>query len=312
MLMTDSGSAKDDRQASEPTRSKQSVLMRCAVAVAGEPLVHFLLLGTAIFFIYARFQSEPMVGEEQLVVSAGKVEHLAAIFARTWQRPPTQAELQGLIDDYVREEVAYREGMELGLDEDDTIIRRRIRQKLDFVAEDLSNDLEPSNEALSTFFEEHREEYRIDPNLTFQHVYLNPDLHEASLEQDAAAVLDALRSDPQARADELGDRTLLDFRYERLSQADIGDLLGEEFAAAVSELAPGSWQGPIPSAFGYHLVFVEEHEPGRLPELEAVRHRVVLEWQHQQRLKLTEDFYRSLLKKYTVIIDWPQVIAEDD
>ena len=281
--MTDAESTTTERPLTQPSKRHESILIRGIVSAVREPLVHFLLLGAAIFFVYARFRTEPRVGEEQIVVSAGKVEHLAAIFSRTWQRPPTRAELEGLINDYVREEVAYREGKRLGLEQDDTIIRRRIRQKLDFVAEDLANEFEPSNAELVAYFDQHRDEYRVDPNLSFRHVFFNPELHQGSLEQDAAEVLDALRSDPQIAAEQLGDRTLLEYRYEDVSQADIANLLGGEFASAVVSLQPGSWHGPIASAYGVHLVCVEEREPGRLPEFDAVRPNVLLEWQHQNR-----------------------------
>lgn len=310
--MTDGAPTTLERQVAQPSSRRQSILIRGIVVAIQEPLVHFLLLGAAVFFIHARYRAEPRVGEEQIVVSAGKIEHLAAIFSRTWQRPPTRAELEGLIDDYVREEVAYREGKQLGLDQDDTIIRRRIRQKLDFVAEDLANEFEPSEEELLAYFDQHRQEYRVDPKLSFRHVFFNPELHPDSLEQDAAELLDELRSDPQIAAEELGDRTLLEYRYDDVSQADIVNLLGREFASAAVALAPGSWHGPIPSAYGYHLVFIEDREPGRVPKFAAVRQNVLLEWQHQHRQKLTEDFYQGLLKKYSIVIDWPQVIAEDD
>ena len=310
--MTDGETGTIERQVAQPSSPHESLLVRGIFAAIREPLVHFLILGAALFFIYARFQNEPRFTEEQIVVSAGKIEHLAAIFSRTWQRPPTQVELQGLIDDYVREEVAYREGQRLGLDQDDTIIRRRIRQKLDFVAEDLANEIEPSNEELAAYFDEHREEYRVDPNLSFRHVYFNSELRPDSLEQDAAEVLAALRSDPQMAAEELGDRTLLDYRFDRISQTEIANLLGGEFASAVVALEPGMWHGPLPSAYGYHLVYVEDRQSGRLPELEAVRQQVYQEWQHQHRQELTEDFYQSLLKKYSIVVDWPQAIAEGD
>lgn len=310
--MTDGQIATIERQESQHSTRRESLLVRGIAAAIREPLVHFLILGAALFFVYARFRNEPRVGEEQIVVSAGKVEHLAAIFSRTWQRPPTRSELDGLIDDYVREEVAYREGKRLGLDQDDTIIRRRIRQKLDFVAEDLANEIEPSNEELAAYFNSHREEYRIDPKLSFRHVFFNPELHPDSLERDAAEVLAALRSDPQLAAEELGDRTLLEYRFEGLSKTEIANLLGGEFASAAVALEPRMWHGPVLSAYGHHLVYVEDREPGRLPEFDAVRQNVLLEWQHQHRQQLTEDFYQGLLKKYSIVVDWPQAIAEGD
>ena len=132
-----------------------------------EPLFHFLVLGAALFAVFSVTSDRDQPGEGEIVVSAGKIEHLTALFARTWQRPPTRQELEGLINDYVREEAAYRRGMAMGLDQDDTIIRRRIRQKLDFIADDLASLAEPTEEELAAYLAEHPEDFRVDPSITF-------------------------------------------------------------------------------------------------------------------------------------------------
>ena len=131
-----------------------------------EPLLHFLLLGAALFAAFSVLSARGEMPGDAIVVSPGKVEHLAALFSRTWQRPPTREELDGLINDFVREEAAYREGMAAGLDRDDTIIRRRIRQKLEFVAEDLARQIEPSDEDLAAYLAAHPDDFRVDPRLS--------------------------------------------------------------------------------------------------------------------------------------------------
>ncbi len=131
-----------------------------------EPLIHFILIGAALFVVFSLLPTRDEMPRDAIIVSAGKVEHLAALFARTWQRPPTRVELVGLIDDFTREEAAYREGLAVGLDRDDTIIRRRIRQKLEFIAEDIISEVEPSDEELGAYLAQHAEAFRIDPRLT--------------------------------------------------------------------------------------------------------------------------------------------------
>jgi hypothetical protein len=277
-----------------------------------EPLVHFLILGTALYVTFSFLAEREPVRENQIVVSAGKIEHLATMFARTWQRPPTSAELKGLIDDFVREEVAYREGMGAGLDRDDTIIRRRIRQKLEFIAEDIANLGEPTGDDLAAYMAAHPDEFRIDSNLTFRQVYLNPEKRSDSLEADTHELLADLKSKRAIDASALGDRTLLDHLYADIRSRDIARLFGEEFAAAVLEFEPGAWHGPIESSYGVHLVFVDQRTESRMPALDDVRPRVRREWENARRVEAIEEFYRNLLQKYEVVIEWPTVDEEVD
>ena len=191
-----------------------------------EPLLHFLLLGAALFAVFSAVSGSDERAENEILVSAGKIEHLAALFARTWQRPPTRGELEGLINDHVREEVAYREGKAVGLDRDDTIIRRRIRQKLEFVANDLAAQVEPSEKELRSYLASHIDAFRVDPRLTLRQVYLNPDQRGESVETDARDLLTGLNSDPSLDATALGDRILLEHRYADTGLRDIAGLFG--------------------------------------------------------------------------------------
>lgn len=273
-----------------------------------EPLVHFVLLGAVLYAasFFMPGNNMPAPGEKEIVISPGKIEHLAALFARTWQRPPTREELEGIVNDFIREEAAYREGLALGLDRDDTIIRRRLRQKLDFIAEDLASQAEPGDEALGAYLAEHAEAFRIAPRLTFRQIYLNPEKRGDGLAADAGKLLDLLNSDPAADATELGDRILLDPGYADISERDIARLFGQAFAAAVAELAPGAWRGPVRSGYGMHLVKVDERLDGRIPELDEVREAVRREWENSRREKTIEQFYSNILKRYDITIEWPQ------
>jgi len=277
-----------------------------------EPLLHFLLIGAAIFamFFVVRGSDDARPNEEQIVVSAGKVEHLAALFARTWQRPPTRAELEALIEDFIREEAAYREGMAMGLDRDDTIIRRRIRQKLDFVAEDLAAQIEPTDEDLKAHLAAHADAFRVEPRLSFRQVYFDPQSRGEALADDIAEVIGVLSGDPSIDAAALGDRILLEHAYASVSQRDVANLLGAEFAEAIAELEVGAWHGPIRSGYGAHAVIVDEKREGRLPELDEVRDAVLREWENERRLEMIDAFYKALVEKYEVIVEWPGADAD--
>lgn len=277
-----------------------------------EPLLHFLFLGAALFGLYGYLNSgeDTPTSGEQIVVTDGKIEHLAALFARTWQRPPTREELAGLVNDYVREEAAYREGTAMGLDSNDTIIRRRIRQKLDFVADDLASQLEPTDEDLEQYFNEHADDFRVDSRYTFQHVFFDPASHSDDLAQVVNDLVAKLREDQSVNAQELGDRTLLEFRYDNVSEREVANLFGVQFATALKDAEVGKWQGPIESSYGVHAVFVEDLSPGALPELDSVRDSVLREWEHARRQELTEKYYQALLDKYDVVIQWPDLETE--
>ncbi len=269
-----------------------------------EPLIHFLLIGAALFATFSFLSGRDEPAENRIIVSAGKIEHLAALFARTWQRPPTRDELESIINDYIREEAAYREGIVLGLDRDDTIVRRRIRQKLEFVAEDLAVLAEPDDEKLAEYLAAHPDDFRVDPRLSFRHVYLDPDQRSEGLFDEARDLLIALNGDASLDAGTLGDRILLEHGYADVSAREIASLFGEIFATAVAELEPGAWYGPIPSGYGEHLVRIDTRVEGRLPDLVEVRDQVRREWANSRRLEAIDAFYGNLLERYDIDIEW--------
>ena len=160
-----------------------------------EPLVHFAALALLIFAAYAVVATPAQQAPAgSIVVSAGKIEQMAAIFARTFQRPPSPEELKGLIDDYVTEEIYVREALALGLDTDDTVIRRRLRQKMEFMTSADVDALTPTDADLQTYLDANPDTFSEAPQVGFQQVYLNPDRHHETMDQDAAALLEALRA----------------------------------------------------------------------------------------------------------------------
>jgi hypothetical protein len=268
-----------------------------------EPLVHFFLLGAGLFLLYGVVGERGGVDSTEIVITPGHVEHLVSGFTRVWQRPPTQEELDGLVREYVREEVYYREALAMGLDRDDTIIRRRLRQKLGFLSEDVATQAEPSDDDLRAYLREHSDAFRIDQRFTFSHVYLSPARHGKNLGREAERLLARLnRNGTMADHLELGDRFLLDHTYEALTAREAAREFGEKFAAVLDDLPVGQWRGPVESGYGAHLVLVRERTEGRLPALEEVRDAVRREWTNARRLEANEKFYQALLQRYTVTI----------
>ena len=159
-----------------------------------EPLLHFIVLGALVFAWYS-FVGPDNPADDEIIVTRGQQEHLVTGFTRTWQRPPTQAEFTGIVDDWIREEIAYREGLGMGLDVNDTIIRRRLRQKLEVLAEDIVSMAEPTEEILQQYLEENRSAYTLEPTYTLRQIYFSVDDRGATAEQDAEQALLLLETD---------------------------------------------------------------------------------------------------------------------
>jgi hypothetical protein len=267
-----------------------------------EPLVHFLALGGLLFLVFQVRGGR--AGSSRIVITPGQIDAMVAGFSRTWQRPPSDVELKGLVDDYVREEIATREAMALGLDRDDTIIRRRLRQKLEFVAEDTVDATPPTDADLQAWLDGHPEAFRIEPAVSFRHVYLNPDRRGAAAAADAVSLLAQLSAaGPAARIDEAGDPLMLPRELERSTRSEVARQFGDEFADAVVTVEPGRWTGPIRSGYGLHLVFVRERADGRVPTLAEARPAVEREFLAARRRRELDAMYERLLARYQVTVD---------
>ena len=261
-----------------------------------EPFLHFLLLGAAIFLAYhflsARANNQP----GKIVITQGDITSIMIGFSRTWQRPPTREELDGLIRDRVREEVYYREAVAMGLDRDDPIIRRRLQQKLQFVTDDIGAATKPTDTELSEYLKTHADAFRLDERFTFEQVYLDPAKHGERLAQDVDNLLTQLRQHGSRDLDltSLGDAFLLEHRFQTASTSEIAKQFGDKFAAKLADVPIGQWLGPVESGYGMHLVFVEERVEGRLPELAEVRDAIQRDWTNARRLESNEKFFQQL------------------
>jgi hypothetical protein len=272
-----------------------------------EPLIHFLLIGAAIFGLHA-VTDDPVESEfeseARIVITAGEIDRLRGLWHKQWRRTPTAEELRGLIDDQIREEVLYREALALGLDRDDTVVRRRLVQKFEFLVEDLAASRDPDPAALLAHFEANRERYRILPRLSFTQIYFSLDRRGAAARRDAELVLASLHAaSTGATTAGLGDGLMLGHAYEQETTQDIEATFGRGFADAVLGLDPGIWTGPIASGYGLHLVRVDEHVAARLPSLSEVEAQVRNDWAHDQRLEANRVVYQQLLARYDVAIE---------
>ncbi|MEJ2231599.1 MAG: peptidylprolyl isomerase [Nitrospirales bacterium] len=276
-----------------------------------EPLVHFLLLGAGLFVLAGLLANSEGDGNNRIVVSPGRIEHLVTGFSRTWQRPPTHQELEGLIEDYIKEEVWYREAQAMGLDQDDTVIRRRLRQKMEFLSEDFVATSAPTDAELTAYLDQHSEQFRIGSKISFTHVYLSPDRRGDDVDQDAERLKVDLLINPTPTVDEaIGDPFPLSHEFELLSESQVTNLFGKNFADHVFTLEPHTWSGPIESGYGIHLVFVRERVEGRIPTLEEVRAVVQREWESTTRREAKKSLYQELRDQYTVTVEYPEELRQ--
>ena len=273
-----------------------------------EPLLHFLLIGAAIYLLYGAF-AEPVPEEvdKTIVVSAGEIEWMETAWQKRWNRPPTAEEFDGLIQQYIRETVLYREALTMGLNKHDQVIRRRLAQKLEFLAKDLVALTPPTDEELLTYFKAHQDRYQEPVRYTFTQVFINPDKRGEATLADAEKIKATLmaRGDAIDNAGILGDAFMLQNYYPEKEQAEIQKLFGSGFAESLIDLSPGQWHGPVLSGYGVHLVYVDNVSEPPAPVFAEVRERVMQDWKTEKGEELNEKFYANLRDRYTVVIEEP-------
>jgi hypothetical protein len=281
------------------------------VRLLREPLLQFLALGAMLFALYGLAGKRSAEAPEKIVVSASRVANLGDGFARTWRRLPNQPELQGLIEDYIRDEVFYREGRAAGLDRDDVIIRRRVRQKMEFLADDMSLP-QPSDEQLAAYLASNPEQFRAEDQLTFHQVFLSVTRRANTIESDSKQVASILaQADGAVDATVLGDAFLLGEEFRNISPSKVTSIFGESFAKQISVTEKGRWQGPISSGFGQHFVFISEWVSGNLPPLDAVRPIVHREWANARRQEAEQKLYASLRNRYEIVVEQSRAKAAE-
>jgi hypothetical protein len=271
-----------------------------------EPLLHFLLIGIGLFVLFNVVRGGDTGAPREIVINEARVEALAESFATTWMRPPTAQELKGLIDDYVAEEIYYREGVAMGLDQDDIVIRRRLRQKMEFISEDAAAAVEPTDAQLQEYLKLHAEKFVEPPRFSFRQLYFSTERRGDAARADAEQLLAALQAgrgpaDPAAA----GDPTLLPEAMDAASPQQVANSFGTEFVEQLDEAPVGQWAGPLQSGFGLHLVIVDRRDPGALPTLEEIRPIVLREWQAEQRTKSNRAFLEQLRARYDVRVEGP-------
>ncbi len=271
-----------------------------------EPLLHFLLIGASFYLIQGLY-GEPGMSEDdrRIVISAGEVEWLRDSWKKRWSRPPTDEELDGIVRAYLRELVLSREAVAMGLDKDDTVIRRRLAQKLEFLSQDLVEFTDPSDEELAAYMNENIARYEAPAIATMTQIFYDPDKRDDQALEEAERqkkILNAWEFDPD-HVNGLGDSFFLQKYYPERSQSDIARLFGGGFADSVVDLPVETWSGPILSGYGVHLVYIHGRQAAVTPGLDEVRNKVLQDWKDEKRRELSDRYITNLLAQYDVKVE---------
>ncbi|WOJ93157.1 peptidylprolyl isomerase [Congregibacter variabilis] len=265
-----------------------------------DPLFHFAVIGLA-FFVGFVFINDTQTSRDQITVSVAQQEQLVAAYTRVWRRPPTGEELKGLLDDWVREEIANREAIAMGLASNDLVVRRRLRQKYESFMDQIAASVEPAENELQIWYSANADAYRQDARYTLRQRFFSSDRREDAKTDAETALLTLDIQNPELR-DELGDALALAQRFENERASEIGNRFGPAFVDGIENLPEGRWSGPIPSAYGYHLVYIESATNSLQPALQDVKDSVLRDWRAQQIDAARDALYASLLQRYDVKI----------
>jgi len=274
-----------------------------------EPLLHFLLLGAALFAIY-EYRQRGAGGAEpayQITLTSNDVQQLATAFEAQQHRPPSSAELNSLVENKVAEEVLYREALAMGLDKDDTVVKARMAEKMQFLGEDVSGVHEPTTAELKAWFDKHTDQFATPSRASFRHLYFSTDRRGQAALGDAEKALPKLASESKDSkvASSLADSFMFQDYYTDYPLEELTNEFGPQFAPALAKLKPGSWQGPIESTHGWHLVFLDTITPTRTPEFAEIESEVKTAWLADEREQAWRNAYEAMRAKYSVALPPP-------
>ncbi len=266
-----------------------------------EPLLHFLIIGALIFVLFSIVNKDELaVSENKIVVTAADIERLSGNWSKKWNRPPTEIELKGLVDSYIKEEVYYREALALGLDQNDTILRRRLMQKMEFLSNDLAELNQPDETALNKYFLDNQEKYELPAQVSFTHIYFSLDKRGAKAFEDAKRVLSGLNA---LSAPEKGDSFMMQYDFVQETPFEVERLFGKGFAEQLFTLETNTWLGPIESGYGLHLVRMSEKIDSRMPGLASVIDKVRTDFMFEQRQKVNKEIYERFKERYEIVVE---------
>lgn len=285
--------------------------------IVRDPLAHFVVAGGVLFAAYGAFgpqMAAPPADAMRIELTADDLGQIALVRLAQGRAAPTPPELRALAKEEATQRILVREAMALGLDQDDEIIARRLAQKMDFLLADLAALQDPSPDELRTWYAANTERFVRPARASFRHLYFAPDKRGAdgarTAAQDALPALAGLGSDA-AKPAGIGDRFMFGDYYGGRSSDEIIKAFGPAFAKELFTLAPGRWQGPIQSGYGWHLVYVDTLQPGEVAPLETIEEAVRSAYLEARYREIRERAYAEMLSRYTIVMPDPETFARD-
>jgi peptidyl-prolyl cis-trans isomerase C len=281
------------------TRSKWERLL-------SEPLLHFLVAGALLFGVYHISNNDPQaaVDTQKIELTQNDVCQLAVTWLAQGRPPPTPEQLRSLVDQKITEEILFREAVALGLDRDDQVVKRRLAQKMDFLAADLAAMVEPSNTELREWYSKNSDRFALPPHMNFRHLYFSPDKRGTGVRDAATAALGLVAGKPADSPEvaSVADPFMFRNYYGDSTPEQTAKEFGPDFAATLFKLEPGSWQGPVQSGYGWHLIWIDSLEPGRVPAFEEVAPDVKSVWLDDRYREVKRTALDEMRSRYEVII----------
>lgn len=269
---------------------------------AREPFLHFLVLGGMIFAAYALWGKSADSIDRELIVTDADIARLEALWEGQFSKSPSTDELASLIKTHIREEVLFREAMALGLGDDDIIVRRRLIQKFEFLSASLIDIPEPESAMIEAWYASHQDRYVTPSNTSFRFVFFSEEKRGDSAQSDAAAIVGSLRQNETSWR-QSGDPFMLQREYASRQQLEITELLGVQFAVALSDLPIGEWSGPIRSVYGWHAAKVVGRSAQALQPLSAVWDAVINDYLNDETAKASQSYYEGIEAQYRITVE---------
>lgn len=269
-----------------------------------EPLLQFLVAGALLFAAYRMLHPEAYrpTDDNRIEVTADDLRQLEIAWTAQWRRPPSPDEMRGLVDARVREEILYREALALGLEQGDAIVKRRLAQKMEFLASDASAVPDPSAAELRAWYASYGHHFADSGRRSFRHIYFSTDLRGSQAREDAARAFTQLagKAAESTFVTKIGDSFMFQDQYADREPQQIASIFGSAFAAVVDKMQPGSWQGPVESGLGWHLVLVTSVTPGRVPSYDEVEPQIKAAWLDEQRAAARQRAFDAMKAHYEV------------
>jgi parvulin-like peptidyl-prolyl cis-trans isomerase-like protein len=263
-----------------------------------EPFLHFIVIGIALFVLYG-LVNDKTSSKNTILINDFDVSNIIAGWEMQWKRPPTEKELQNLISLKVKQEIFYQEALKMNLDHNDEIIKRRLAQKMKFLSNDIASLKEPTDEELQEYFKGNSDKYLTPYSYSLYQITFSPDKRENNY-NDA---VETLAKNPIATFEEMkdkGDKLPFSYFFEDVSANDLGLQLGSKFPEALLERDSNKWIGPVPSGFGYHLVYITKIQEPQLPEFNVIKMKINDDFEYDHQKEIDELIYTELKKKYKI------------